>query len=128
MQGPLASDVPQNDAMKIALALLVAALPLRAEPPLTRAQLAERVRAETLASWKAYEQYAWGHDELRPLSKTPRDWYGESLLITPVDSLDTLILLGFPAEADRARKLIDEKLSVDNDVSVKNFELTIRVL
>jgi len=115
--------------MRIAIALLVAAaLPLRAQPPLTRAQLAERVRAETLASWNAYEQYAWGHDELRPLSKTPRDWYGESLLITPVDSLDTLILLGLPAEAEKARKLIDGKLSFDKDVSVKNFEITIRVL
>jgi len=28
---------------------------------------AEDVRAEFLASWHAYEQYAWGHDELLPL-------------------------------------------------------------
>jgi len=93
-----------------------------------RAQLAERVRAETLASWKAYERYAWGHDELRPVSRTPRDWYGQSLLITPVDSLDTLILLGLHDEADKARKLIDETLSFDKDIEVKNFEITIRVL
>jgi ER degradation enhancer, mannosidase alpha-like 2 len=92
------------------------------------AQLAERVRAEFLFSWRAYEQYAWGHDELRPVSKTPRDWYGQSLLITPVDSLDTLILLGFHDEAAKARKLIDETLSFDRDISVKNFEITIRVL
>lgn len=95
---------------------------------LTRAQLAERVRSEFLASWKAYEQYAWGHDELRPLSKTSRDWYGESLLMTPVDSLDTLILLGFPSEAEKAKQLIVEKLSFDKDISVKNFEVTIRLL
>jgi len=94
----------------------------------TNAQLAERVRAEFLFSWRAYERYAWGHDELRPLSKTPRDWYGQSLLITPVDALDSLILLGFPAEAEKARKLIDETLSFDKDISVKNFEITIRVL
>ena len=92
------------------------------------ARLAERVRAEFLFSWHAYEQYAWGHDELRPLSKTPRDWYGQSLLITPVDSLDSLILLGFDDEAAKARKLIDETLSFDKDISVKNFEITIRVL
>ncbi|HYM61623.1 MAG TPA: glycoside hydrolase family 47 protein, partial [Thermoanaerobaculia bacterium] len=95
---------------------------------LTRAQLAERVRSEFLASWKAYERYAWGHDELRPLSKTPRDWYDESLLMTPVDSLDTLILLGFPSEAEKAKTLILEKLSFDKDISVKNFEITIRLL
>ncbi len=107
-----------------ALLLLLIATTLNAAD----ARLAERVRAEFLFSWRAYEQYAWGHDELRPLSKTPRDWYGQSLLITPVDSLDTLILLGFDDEAARARKLIDETLSFDKDISVKNFEITIRVL
>src|SRR6266487_5279393 len=91
-------------------------------------EVATRVRTEFLHAWNNYERYAWGHDELRPLSKTPRDWYGQSLLITPVDSLDTLILLGFDDEAARARKLIDETLSFDKDSSVKNFEITIRVL
>src|ERR1051326_699348 len=90
--------------------------------------LAERVRAELLFSWRAYERYAWGHDELRPVSKTPRDWYGQSLLITPVDALDSLILMGFDDEAAKARKLIDDTLSFDKDISVKNFEITIRVL
>jgi hypothetical protein len=90
--------------------------------------LADRVRSEFLFSWKAYEKYAWGHDELRPISKTPRDWYGESLLMTPVDSLDTLILMDLHDEADKARKLIDEKLSFDKDISVQNFEITIRLL
>jgi len=90
--------------------------------------MAEKVRKEFLDSWRAYEQYAWGHDELRPLTKAPRDWYGESLLITPVDSLPSLILLGFPDEAEKAKKLIVEKLSFDKDVNVKNFEITIRIL
>jgi len=107
-----------------ALLLLALASPLLAAD----AALAERVRAELLFSWRAYEQYAWGHDELRPLSKTPRDWYGQSLLITPVDALDSLILMGFDDEAAKARKLIDETLSFDKDISVKNFEITIRVL
>ncbi|HSJ74825.1 MAG TPA: glycoside hydrolase family 47 protein, partial [Gemmatimonadales bacterium] len=96
--------------------------------PVDRAELAARVRAELLASWQAYERYAWGHDELRPLSKTPRDWYGESLLMTPVDSLDTLLLLGLKDEAEKARTLIVEKLSFDKDINVKNFEVTIRLL
>ncbi|HKS25811.1 MAG TPA: glycoside hydrolase family 47 protein [Thermoanaerobaculia bacterium] len=112
---------------KVAAALLLALT--FASPALAAdAQLAERVRAEFLFSWRAYEQYAWGHDELRPVSKTPRDWYGQSLLITPVDALDTLILMGFDDEAAKARKLIDETLSFDKDISVKNFEITIRVL
>jgi mannosidase alpha-like ER degradation enhancer 2 len=96
--------------------------------PVDRAALAAQVRAEFLSSWQAYERYAWGHDELKPLSKTPRDWYGEPLLMTPVDSLDTLLLLGFKDEAAKAQALIVDKLSFDKDVSVKNFEVTIRLL
>jgi mannosidase alpha-like ER degradation enhancer 2 len=95
---------------------------------INRAGLAAQVRAELLSSWQAYERYAWGHDELKPLSKTPRDWYGEPLLMTPVDSLDTLLLLGFKDEAAKAQALIVEKLSFDKDISVKNFEVTIRLL
>ncbi|HSP15404.1 MAG TPA: glycoside hydrolase family 47 protein [Thermoanaerobaculia bacterium] len=92
------------------------------------AELASRVRAEFLASWHAYEQYAWGHDELRPVSKTPRDWYGESLLMTPVDALDTMLIMGLDDEAAKAKTLIIEKLSFDKDISVQNFEVTIRLL
>ena len=91
-------------------------------------QLATRVRQEFLHAWRNYERYAWGHDELQPLSKTPRDWYGQSLLMTPVDALDTLILMGLKDEADTTRKLIDTQLSFDRDVYVKNFEITIRML
>ncbi|MEK6374932.1 MAG: glycoside hydrolase family 47 protein [Acidobacteriota bacterium] len=107
-----------------ALTLLLA-LPAHAQ----NAAMAERVRAEFLHSWQAYEKYAWGHDELRPLSKTPRDWHGsESLLMTPVDALDTLLLMGLDAEAAKAQKLIVETLSFDKDIEVKNFEITIRIL
>ncbi len=110
-----------------ALALLL--LPVQAAPePLDTAALAASVRAETLHAWQAYERYAWGHDELRPLSKAPRDWYGESLLMTPVDSLDTLLLMGLDEEAAKAKALIVDKLSFDKDVTVKNFEVTIRLL
>jgi ER degradation enhancer, mannosidase alpha-like 2 len=94
----------------------------------TPAGLAGRVRAEALHAWRGYQRHAWGHDELKPLSKTPHDWYADTLLITPVDSLDTLLLLGLHDEAEQARSLIVDKLSFDRDVWVKNFEITIRVL
>jgi len=90
--------------------------------------MVERIRAETRHAWNSYVKYAWGHDELRPVTRTARDWYGESLLITPVDALDTLVMLGLTDEANAARKLIDDTLSFDKDVTVKNFEITIRVL
>src|SRR3954469_12106045 len=91
-------------------------------------EMAGRVKTECLHAWKNYERYAWGHDALKPLSKTPHDWYGQSLLMTPVDALDTLILMKLDTQADKARALITSQLSFDRDLSVKNFEITIRLL
>ena len=112
-----------------AAAGLVGAAPQSsAAPPVDRAGLAARVRAELLHSWRGYERYAWGHDELKPVSKTGHDWYAAPLLMTPVDSLDTLLLVGLSEEAERAKRLILTKLSFDRDLTVKNFEVTIRLL
>src|SRR5205814_579175 len=49
-------------------------------------------------------------------------------LITQVDALDTLIMLGLHEEAGETRTYIDTHLSFDKDVEVKNFEIVIRVL
>ncbi|HEY2389751.1 MAG TPA: glycoside hydrolase family 47 protein [Candidatus Angelobacter sp.] len=90
--------------------------------------MALQVRSEFLYAWNAYKQYAWGHDELSPLSKGFHDWHSGSLLMTPVDALDTMVLMGLTEEADKTRKYIDENLSFDQDIEVKNFEITIRLL
>jgi mannosidase alpha-like ER degradation enhancer 2 len=118
-----------------AFACLLAGLTLFVAPSCNRssdetraAQVAERVKTEFLHAWNNYERYAWGHDALKPLSKTPHDWYGQSLLMTPVDALDTLLMMKLDAEAARARALIVSDLSFDRDVYVKNFEITIRLL
>jgi mannosidase alpha-like ER degradation enhancer 2 len=90
--------------------------------------MAKQVRGEFLYAWDAYKQHAWGHDELKPLTGSYRDWYGSSLYITPVDALDTMVLMGLKDEAEKTRQLIDTKLSFDKDIEVKNFEITIRLL
>lgn len=92
------------------------------------AELADRVKAETKHAWQGYMKYAAAHDEVRPLSKTAHDWYGQSLLMTPVDALDTLTLMGLADEAKQAHELIDTRLSFDQDIYVKTFEITIRHL
>jgi len=96
--------------------------------PVDSPAMAARVKAEFLHAWNNYKRYAWGHDELRPLSRKPHDWYGQSLLMTPVDALDTLVLMGLTKEADADRELIATKLDFDKDIEVKNFEITIRML
>ena len=90
--------------------------------------MADQVKAEFLHAWNGYKQYCWGHDDLKPISKTCRDWYGTPILMTPVDSLDSLYLLGFKKEADETREYIVKNLSFDKDISVQNFEITIRIL
>ena len=93
-----------------------------------KAKLAAQVKSEFRHAWNGYKKYCWGHDDLKPLSKTCRDWYGTSLLMTPVDSLDTMYLMGFKIEADKTREYIVKNLSFDKDISVQNFEITIRIL
>ena len=92
------------------------------------AAVAARVRAEFQHAWRGYVRYAWGHDDLAPLSRAPSDWYAEPLLFTPVDALSTMLLMGLDAEADSARALIAERMSFDRDVSAQVFEITIRHL
>lgn len=104
------------------------ALPSQAQNRIDKKQMAEKVKAEFWHAWTGYKKYAWGHDDLMPLSKKPKDWYGQSLLMTPVDTLDTLYLMGYKAEADKTRKYITTNLSFDKDIYVQNFEITIRLL
>lgn len=91
-------------------------------------KLAAEVKAEFLHAWTGYKKYAWGHDDLKPLSKTYHDWYGEPLLMTPVDALDTMILMELDDEATATKQYILENLSFDKDIEVQNFEITIRLL
>jgi len=93
-----------------------------------RRKLAAEVRAEFLHAWNGYKKYCWGHDDLKPLTRTCHDWYAQPLLMTPVDALDTMILMGMRDEANTTREYIATHLSFDKDISVQNFEITIRLL
>ena len=99
-----------------------------AHPALDRAALAASVRAEFLHAWRGYLAYARGHDELKPVSRSFKDWHADSLWMTPVDALDTMLLMGLTKEADETREEIVRNLSFDHDIRVKNFEITIRLL
>ncbi len=79
-------------------------------------------------AWQGYKQYAWGYDDLRPLTKDGRNWYKQSLLMSPVDAYDTFIMLGMKKEAAEAKELILSKLNFDADNDVQVFEIVIRLL
>ncbi len=114
--------------LALTVALVFSPSTTNAQPQVNRPQLARQVRAEFLHAWNGYKKYAWGHDDLKPLSKTYHDWYAQSLLMTPVDALDTMILMGLKDEAKHTREYIDQNLSFDKDIEVQNFEITIRLL
>jgi mannosidase alpha-like ER degradation enhancer 2 len=106
----------------------VFAIQAKASGDASDAVMAERVRQEFRHGWDGYKKYAWGHDALKPLSKSYHDWYASSLLMTPVDALDTMMLMGMNDEADSTREYVARNLSFDRDIYVKNFEITIRML
>lgn len=90
--------------------------------------LANKVKAEFIHAWNGYKKYAWGHDDLKPLSKSFYDWYGESLLMTPVDAFSTMKLMQLEKEAEEAKRLILDNLSFDKNLDVQLFEINIRLL
>ena len=121
--------------MKLALiaALAAAALACAAKtaPPARPADgaLAEEVKRELLHAWNGYKQHAWGHDDLLPVSKTYRDWYGtDPLLMTAVDTVSTLVVMGLDDEVKTTVDFIAQNLTFDKDIDVSNFEITIRIL
>jgi len=113
---------------KLKLPLLLLLLPVSVHAQQPNKRLAAEVRAEFVRAWNSYKKYAWGHDDLKPLSKTYHDWYAEPLLMTPVDSLDTMIIMGLDDEAAATKEYIIDNLSFDKDMEVQNFEITIRLL
>ncbi|KAM6975301.1 endoplasmic reticulum mannosyl-oligosaccharide 1,2-alpha-mannosidase isoform 3-T3 [Tautogolabrus adspersus] len=86
----------------------------------------EAVRDAFRHAWKGYKSYAWGHDELKPISKSFGEWFG--LGLTLIDSLDTMWILGLKEEFAEAKNWVDNELNFNKNVDVNLFETTIRVL
>ncbi|XP_008574715.1 PREDICTED: endoplasmic reticulum mannosyl-oligosaccharide 1,2-alpha-mannosidase [Galeopterus variegatus] len=112
----------------------------KAEAPTKPSSLAARTRNQTvppnfrqkgvidifLHAWKGYRKFAWGHDELKPVSRSFGEWFG--LGLTLIDALDTMWILGLKKEFEEARNWVSKKLHFQKDVDVNLFESTIRIL
>ncbi|TRY94047.1 hypothetical protein DNTS_011954 [Danionella cerebrum] len=86
----------------------------------------EAVREAFRHAWKGYKEFAWGHDELKPISKSYGEWFG--LGLTLIDALDTMWILNLKEEFAEAREWVSKELSFDKNVDVNLFESTIRIL
>lgn len=87
----------------------------------------EAVRDAMRHAWGGYVQYAWGHDELAPLSRSGKDTFG-GLGATITDALDTLWLMEMTEEYKRARTWIQDELQFEKQYDGSVFETTIRVI
>lgn len=89
----------------------------------------DRQRAVVAAArhaWSSYKEFAWGHDNLKPISMSSHDWFGLGLTI--IDSLDTLYIMDMQEEYEDARNWVDQHLKLDLNRDINLFEVTIRVL
>ena len=62
--------------------------------------------------------YAWGQDELLPLTKRGGHWF--DLGLTLVDGLDTLLLMHLDAEFEDARTWVSQ-MRLDPDIAVRQL-------
>lgn len=77
-------------------------------------------------SWRGYKEFAWGHDNLKPISMGSHDWFGLGLTI--VDALDTMYIMDLQDEFEESRNWVDQHLSFNINKDVNLFEVSIRVL
>nr|XP_029711380.1 mannosyl-oligosaccharide alpha-1,2-mannosidase IA-like isoform X1 [Aedes albopictus]XP_029711381.1 mannosyl-oligosaccharide alpha-1,2-mannosidase IA-like isoform X1 [Aedes albopictus] len=91
-----------------------------------------KVKEMMIHAWDNYKLYAWGKNELKPITKRGHSGsiFGAfDLGATIVDGLDTLYLMGLHKEFDEGRDWVERKFTLENvgsDLSV--FETNIRFI
>jgi mannosyl-oligosaccharide alpha-1,2-mannosidase len=102
---------------------------VRREMPPPRA-VAHAVRDEFLHAWRGYRQFAWGYDEVRPVSGTPKNFFLEdrSFGLSIVEALDTLYVMELDSELDACLTWLRSHLDFDVDGDVQMFEALIRLV
>ncbi|MFE2427669.1 glycoside hydrolase family 47 protein [Streptomyces sp. NPDC059373] len=96
----------------------------------SRRAAAQEVKAEFLHAWNGYKQFAWGHDEVRPLSGGTNEFFvdGAPIGLSIIEALDTLYVMELDDELDAGVAWIEQNLSFDIDGDFHVFEAIIRVV
>ncbi|KAF7691971.1 mannosyl-oligosaccharide 1,2-alpha-mannosidase IA isoform X1 [Silurus meridionalis] len=92
------------------------------------AQRRDKVREMMKYAWDNYRRYAWGQNELRPLTKNGHigNMFGGLRGATIVDSLDTLYIMGLTEDYKEAKEWIRTSLDLDLSGEASVFEVNIR--
>ncbi|CAH8674295.1 unnamed protein product [Schistosoma rodhaini] len=97
----------------------------------TVASIRDKVREMMKFAWNGYATYAWGSNELRPVSKTghlPFVLGNEPLGASLIDSLDTLYIMNLNKEFNTAVEWIETNLDFNKNTQVSVFEFNIRYI
>lgn len=106
------------------------------DPTLTETAAEKQVRLQRQAEikstfqrdWAAYRQFAWMHDELRPVTNGTNDPFG-GWGATLVDALDTLLIMNLRKEYEEASKAVAKiDFTFTESRQIPLFETTIRYL
>lgn len=99
-----------------------------ATPPSPK--VAAEIREEFLHVWNGYRRFAWGHDELKPVSGSHSEFFvpGHPIGLSIIEALDTLYVMELDDELTRGVRWIEENLSFDIDGDFHVFEAIIRVV
>ncbi|XP_005737263.1 mannosyl-oligosaccharide 1,2-alpha-mannosidase IA [Pundamilia nyererei] len=100
---------------------------LEPQDPETRERRA-KIKEMMKHAWDSYKQYAWGSNELRPVSKHGHssNLFGSIKGATIVDALDTLYIMEMFEEFDAATDWVEKSLDFNVNAEVSVFEVNIR--
>uniref|UniRef100_A0A8V0YXA1 alpha-1,2-Mannosidase n=1 Tax=Gallus gallus TaxID=9031 RepID=A0A8V0YXA1_CHICK len=79
-------------------------------------------------AWDNYKRYAWGLNELKPISKQGHssNLFGNIQGATIVDALDTLFIMEMKEEFKEAKEWVEKNLDFNVNAEISVFEVNIR--
>ncbi|XP_035478443.1 mannosyl-oligosaccharide 1,2-alpha-mannosidase IA isoform X1 [Scophthalmus maximus] len=88
----------------------------------------EKVKEMMKFAWDNYKLYAWGKNELRPLTRNGHvgNMFGGLRGASIIDSLDTLYIMGLMDEYNDAKEWVKSSLDLNSNGEASLFEVNIR--
>ncbi|XP_034030006.1 mannosyl-oligosaccharide 1,2-alpha-mannosidase IA isoform X2 [Thalassophryne amazonica] len=88
----------------------------------------DKVREMMKFAWDNYKRYAWGKNELRPLTRNGHigNMFGGLRGASIIDSLDTLYIMGLTDEYKDAKEWVQNSLDLNSNGEASLFEVNIR--
>uniref|UniRef100_A0AAQ5XV19 alpha-1,2-Mannosidase n=1 Tax=Amphiprion ocellaris TaxID=80972 RepID=A0AAQ5XV19_AMPOC len=88
----------------------------------------EKVKEMMKFAWDNYKRYAWGKNELRPLTRNGHigNMFGGLRGASIIDSLDTLYIMGLMEEYNDAKEWVQTNLDLNSNGEASLFEVNIR--